>query len=57
MAYQDGTVTGAVVKLNCPEDRPEDRPVLNAQAARALLRLLKGARARRQDREEHRKAS
>ncbi len=50
---QEGATIGAVAELNCPEDMP----VLNAQAARALLRLLKGARGRRQDREEHRKAS
>lgn len=53
MAHHDRTVTGAVVKLNCPESMP----VLNAQAARALLRLLEGARARRENGEERRKAS
>jgi hypothetical protein len=35
----------------------EGVPLLNAQAARALLRLLEGARERRQKQEERRKAS
>ena len=52
-APHEGAVTGAVAKLNCPVGIP----VLNAQAARALLRLLEGARERRQRHEEHRKAS
>jgi hypothetical protein len=35
----------------------EGVPLLNVQAARALLRLLEGARERRQQQEEHRRAS
>lgn len=46
-------VTGMVAKLECPQGMP----LLNAQAARALLRLLEGARARRRDGEQRRKAS
>ena len=52
-APHEAAVTGAVAKLNCAKGLP----VLNAQAAGALLRLLEGARARRQNHEEHRRAS
>lgn len=51
-APHEAAVTSAVAKLNCPEGVP----VLSAQAAGALLRLLEGARERRRDREERRKA-
>ena len=53
VAHHEAAVTDAVAKLDCPEGLP----VLNAQAAGALLRLLEGARERRRNREGHRKAS